>query len=70
MQSWTALIMFTNHAVNFPLYVLTGPRFKQELMSLLGCKSAAVQPASGNSTSQPASTLPTQETLPTQQTVG
>ena len=44
---WAALnlLLYTNNAVNFLLYIVSGPRFRQELFKVLCVKSNTVQPA-------------------------
>ena len=44
MRVVTAVIMFTNHGVNFFLYLLTGPRFRQELACIFRCPKNQVEP--------------------------
>lgn len=35
------LLVYTNHAINFYLYCLTGSRFRQELCAMFCCRSEA-----------------------------
>ena len=46
------LAMYTNHSINFLLYVLTGPKFRKEFKMMIGIGGRKVQPTSSAGTNK------------------